>query len=67
MNKKCADYVMFEKTESGFRTHIFEMKKTVKEDNWNNKTVRSKKKRFLQFLFLFHIMKKIRKREEVLV
>lgn len=33
-NKKCADYVIFENTITGWKAHIFEMKKTVRENNW---------------------------------
>lgn len=34
LNKKCADYVLFESTDANWNAHIFEMKRTVKEDTW---------------------------------
>lgn len=33
-NKKCADYVMFERANDAWKVHIFEMKRTVKEETW---------------------------------
>ncbi len=33
-NKKCADYVMFESKDDIWKVHIFEMKRTVKEETW---------------------------------
>ncbi|MDE7201695.1 MAG: hypothetical protein K2O91_07280 [Lachnospiraceae bacterium] len=36
INKKCADYVMFESIDDIWRVHIFEMKKTVNEEKWEN-------------------------------
>ena len=33
-NKKCADYVMFERANDTWKVHIFEMKRTVKEETW---------------------------------
>lgn len=36
LNKKCADYVLFENTDTGWNAHIFEMKKTVRKDNWED-------------------------------
>ena len=29
LNKKCADYVLFENTDTSWKAHIFEMKKTI--------------------------------------
>lgn len=34
VNKKCADYVLFENTDHGWTAHIFELKRTVKSDVW---------------------------------
>lgn len=34
VNKKCADYVLFENTDDGWKAHIFELKRTVKADVW---------------------------------
>lgn len=40
LNKKCADYVIFESTDVSWIAHIFEMKRTVKEDTWENEIKR---------------------------
>lgn len=34
VNKKCADYVLFENTDHGWKVHIFELKRTIKLDVW---------------------------------
>ncbi|MCM1282646.1 MAG: hypothetical protein NC180_03485 [Muribaculaceae bacterium] len=33
-NKKCADYILFEKRRQGWILHVFELKRTVKETTW---------------------------------
>ncbi|MCM1106185.1 MAG: hypothetical protein NC355_04495 [Blautia sp.] len=33
-NKKCADYILFEKNGQGWTLHVFELKRTVKETTW---------------------------------
>lgn len=35
-NKKCADYVMFEKQKNNWILHIFEMKRSVGIDEWSH-------------------------------
>ncbi len=34
--KNCADYIIFEETEDGITVHILEMKRTVKEKEWEH-------------------------------
>ena len=34
LNKKCADYVIFENTDTSWKAHIFEMKKTISTNKW---------------------------------
>lgn len=40
VNKKCADYVLFESTDDGWKVHIFELKRTVKPDVWETEIKR---------------------------
>lgn len=35
-NKKCADYVLYEQRGDRWSVHIFELKRTVKESNWED-------------------------------
>lgn len=35
-NKKCADYVLFEERNAKWNVHIFEMKRTVSYETWEN-------------------------------
>lgn len=34
-NKKCADYIMYECTNNGWKLHVFELKRTVTETEWD--------------------------------
>ena len=34
--KNCADYIIFEETKEGMTVHIWEMKRTVKEKEWEH-------------------------------
>ena len=37
VNQKCADYVMYEYAEGTWKTHIFELKRSIGEKKWELK------------------------------